>query len=140
MMVTKRRPHWISSGVYEVRACMVIPVVSTTPETSRSHTHYSRVKYLKVLDPPGLEGQDHQSWTLRVWWSSPSRMTRISRSSEASVWADSSYSGLPRSSVWLTTSGDTRKIPLLRRGFSTWMSSWHTGVTSPSAVTVRRIT
>lgn len=64
----------------------------------------------------------------------------ISRSSEHSDWAESSYSGLPLSMVWLMIRGETRKMPLLLRGFSTWMSSWDTGITSPSAVTVRRIT
>ena len=64
----------------------------------------------------------------------------ISRSSEARDCAESSYRGLPLSMVWLMIRGDTRKMPLLLRGFSTWMSSWHTGITSPSAVTVRRIT
>lgn len=64
----------------------------------------------------------------------------ISRSSAARDWADRSYSGLPLSMVWLMIRGETRKMPLLLRGFSTWMSSWHTGITSPSDVKVRRIT
>lgn len=64
----------------------------------------------------------------------------ISRSSETSDWAESSYRGLPLSMVWLMIRGETKKMPLLLRGFSTWMSSWDTGMTSPSAVTVRRIT